>query len=298
LRILVTGGSSTPGYKLVLKLAERGYDVYAQYYSHEIPEIPGVRRVRLDLRDSDKIIDVLGDIKPSIIIHTAAVGDVDLCETNRDFAWRVNVEATKAISRFASRNRSFLVYLSTDYVFDGERGMYREEDTPNPVNYYGLTKLVAEGIVASSTEDHVIVRASHIYGFGMGRVNFARHVVESLSKGQPVRALVDQWLSPTLNTLLAEAIVEIVEKGLRGLFHIAGERVSRYDFARAIARRFGFKEDLIEPITSRDIVFKARRPRDSSLNTEKAKQLLKTPFHSLDHSLEILYREWLSARGV
>ena len=298
MRVLVTGGSSTPGYKLAIRLAEKGYDVYAQYFSHEVPEISGVRGVRLDLRDAEGIINVLGTIRPGVIVHAAAIGDVDLCESNKDLAWSVNVEATRLISRFAARNRSLLIYLSTDYVFDGERGMYGEEDTPNPVNYYGLTKLVAESIVASSTEDHVIVRTSHIYGFGMGRVNFARHVIESLSKGQPVKALTDQWLSPTLNTLLAEAISEIIEKGLRGLFHVAGERASRYEFARAVARRFGFREELIEPIVMGDIVFKARRPRDSSLNTEKALRVLKTPFHSLDHSLEILYREWISLRGV
>jgi dTDP-4-dehydrorhamnose reductase len=297
MKILVTGGSSTPGFRIVEELAKAGYKVFAQYNEHEILNMNNVAKVKTDFRDLEKVTQLVRETKPDIVIHTAAIGDVDKCEVDRELAWRVNVEATLALVKESSRIDAYFLYLSTDYVFDGERGLYRENDVPNPVNYYGLTKLVAENIVRSSLNKYSIVRTSHIYGFGMGRKNFARVVVESLSQGQKVKALVDQWLSPTLNTLLAKAIKEIIEKNYTGVIHIAGERINRYDFAKAIARRFGFDENLIEPITMKDIQFKAKRPRDSSLDTSRARSILKIDFYTLKNSLEVFYREWIELRG-
>jgi len=297
MRVLVTGGSSTPGYRIVEEFAKAGYKVFAQYNEHEIPDMGNVTKVKADFRDLEKVAQIVRETKPDIVIHTAAIGDVDRCEVDKELAWRVNVEATLALVKESSKINAYFLYLSTDYIFDGERGLYREDDAPNPVNYYGLTKLVAENIVRSGLSKYAIVRTSHIYGFGMGRKNFARAVVESLSQGQKVRALVDQWLSPTLNTLLAKAIKELIEANYIGVIHVAGERISRYDFAKAIAKRFGFDENLIEPITMRDIQFKAKRPRDSSLDTARARSILKTDFYTLKNSLEVFYREWLELRG-
>lgn len=298
MKVLVTGGSSTPGYRVVEEFARAGYKVIAQYNEHEIPEIEGIERIKVDFRESNKLVDLFNRVKPDMIIHTAALGDVDKCESEKELAWRVNVEATYILVREALKYGVYFLYLSTDYVFNGEHGLYREDDIPNPINYYGLTKLIAENIVRGALSKYSIVRTSHIYGFGLGRINFARTVIELLSRGQRVRALIDQWLSPTLNTLLAKAMRELIEKGYTGVIHVAGERVSRYDFARAIARKFGFDEELIEPITMKDIQFKARRPRDSSLDTSKARTLIKTDFYTLENSLNILYKEWLELRGV
>jgi dTDP-4-dehydrorhamnose reductase len=298
LKVLVTGGSSTPGFRITQEFAKAGYKVIAQYNEHEIPEIEGVEKVKVDFRDCSKLIDFINSVKPDVIIHTAALGDVDKCEGDRELAWKVNVDTTLILVKEALKYNAYFLYLSTDYVFDGERGLYREEDIPNPINYYGLTKLIAENSVRSALSRYSIVRTSHIYGLGMGRINFARAVVESLSKGQKVRALVDQWLSPTLNTLLAKAVRELVEMEYVGVIHVAGERVSRYDFAKAIARKFGFNEGLIESTTMKDIQFKARRPRDSSLDVSKARKLLKTDFYTLENSLNVFYSEWLVLRGV
>ena len=297
MRVLVTGGSSTPGYRIIQEFAKAGYRVIAQYNEHEIPEIEGVERVRLDLRESNKLTDLVNSVKPDIIIHTAAMGDVDRCEIEKELAWKVNVEAPLTLAKEVSKFNAFLLYLSTDYVFDGERGLYKEDDVPNPVNYYGLTKLIAENIIKSALSNYSIVRTSQIYGFGLGRVNFARAVVESLSRGQKVRAFIDQWLSPTLNTLLAKVVRELVEIEYVGIIHVAGERINRCDFARAIAKKFGFDEKLIETITMRDIQFKARRPRDSSLDVSRARSIVKTDFYTLENSLNTFYKEWMELRG-
>jgi len=292
-KVFVTGASSTPGYKIVLEFAESGYQVYAQFFTHEIPNIEDVTKIRLDLRNYAKIVEILNEIKPDIIIHTSAISDVDLCEVDKYLAWSVNVEASHVIAKKAKDFNAKLVYLSTDYVFDGERGLYRENDVPAPINYYGLTKLIAENIFSSATNNHIILRTSQIYGFGMGRVNFARFVIDALSKGHRIKALTDQWLSPTLNTLLAKAIKGLVEGNHVGLFHVAGERMSRYEFARIIAEKFGFDESLIEPITMDEISFRAKRPRDSSLDSSKAKNVLVVDFYTLENSLNLLHREWM-----
>ncbi|MEM0488273.1 MAG: dTDP-4-dehydrorhamnose reductase [Candidatus Bathyarchaeia archaeon] len=293
MKVFITGASSTPGYKIVLEFAESDYQVYAQFFTHEIPNIEGVTKIRLDLRDYAKIVEILNEIKPDVIIHTSAISDVDLCEVDKYLAWSVNVEASRVIAKKAKDFNAKLVYLSTDYVFNGERGLYKENDVPAPINYYGLTKLIAENIFSSATNNHIILRTSQIYGFGMGRVNFARFVIDALSKGQRIKALTDQWLSPTLNTLLAKAIKELVEGNHVGLFHVAGERTSRYEFARIIAKKFGFDESLIEPVTMDEISFRAKRPRDSSLDSSKAKNMLEVDFYTLENSLNLLHREWM-----
>lgn len=294
MRAVVTGASSSPGFKTAVELVARGYEVYALYNSHPV-DIPGAKAVKLDLTQFDEVAHFLAEVKPDVVFHMASIGDVDLCERERGLAWRINVEATRLLVKMAARRGFYLLYLSTDYVFDGERGMYKEGDVPNPVNFYGLTKLVAEEAV-QTLDKYAVVRTSAIYGLGAGRKNFGKFLLEALSRGQEVKALVDQWLSPTLNTLLAKAVVEIVEKGLTGVFHVAGERVSRFEFAVRLAEKFGFDASLVKPMEMREVGWFAKRPRDSSLDSSKARALLSTEFHSLDYSLEVLRREY--AGGV
>jgi len=299
MKVLLTGASSSPGFKTLIELVNKGYTVYAQYNTHPIEtRHTNVEPIKLDLTQYDRVVETFNSIKPDVVIHMAALGNVDLCETDREQAWKVNVEATRLLAKLVSKHGAMMLYLSTDYVFDGERGIYSEEDVPDPVNFYGLTKFVAEEIVKSLVEKHIIVRSSAIFGLGMGRKNFGKFLVEALSKGQKVKAIVDQWLSPTLNTLLAKAIMELLEKEIYGLFHIAGERVSRYDFAIKLAKRFGFNENLVEPAKMSDFKWIAKRPRDSSLDCSKAKSFLSTNFDSLDNSLELLYSEWIAMKKI
>jgi len=148
-KVLVTGGSSTPGFRIVEEFAKAGYKVVAQYNEHEIPAIDNIVKVKAYFRNVERVVELVNEAKPDIVIHTAAIGDVDKCEIDKELAWRVNVEATLALVKSVSKLNSYFLYLSTDYVFDGERGLYKEDDVPNPVNYYGFTKLVAENIVRS-----------------------------------------------------------------------------------------------------------------------------------------------------
>ena len=286
-RVLVTGASGLLGTKLVKILANRGHEVIAVYHSRSLPRVQGVKSVQLDIRDRVRLEDLILKTQPEVVVHAAAYTDVDGCERNKSLAWSVNVSSTRSIVRVSRVVNAHIIYISTDYIFDGEKGLYREDDIANPVNYYGLTKLVAEELVKSSELLYTIIRPSAIYGVGGSKKSFAEFIVEKLVKGQPVKALVDQYVSPTYNGLLALAIAEIIDLRPLGILHVAGPRMSRYEFARQIAELFDLPSDLIQKAKIQDMrgLWLARRPRDSSLDVSKARSLLKTAFYDLKDAL-------------
>ena len=272
MRVLVTGGTGLLGYWVTKILTSRGFTVYATYHEKASPQID-VKWIRLDLEDLDSIASFISEVKPDVVIHTAAYTDVDGCEVNREKAYRVNYLATKALAKL-SKNAELFIYISTDYVFDGVRGMYRERDAPAPINYYGLTKLLGEVAVESIINNGCIVRVSGLYGYSpTGKRNFGIIALEKLMKREPVEAFVNQWLSPTYVRFLAERLVKIVEEKITGILHIAGERLSRYEFATELASVLGVERDLVKPKQIEEAKLIAQRPRDSSLDTTKAKEL-------------------------
>lgn len=261
------------------------------HYTHSIPiEDEKLKKILIDISEPDSLRNLIIKEKPDVIIHIAALGDVDLCEKDREKAWRITVKPSIEIASIASKIGSFAIYLSTDYVFDGERGNYREDDAPNPVNYYGLTKLMGE-VAFTSCPSHAVVRASSIYGFGPGRINFAKYLVEKLKAGKAVKALIDQYTSPTQATLLGKAIIEIAEGRVEGIFHVAGERMSRYEFAIKVADTLKLEKNLIQKAEMKEMRWLAKRPRDSSLNSEHSRSILKTDFYH--KAFETLREEYL-----
>ncbi|GAB6946379.1 NAD(P)-dependent oxidoreductase [Vulcanisaeta sp. JCM 16161] len=290
--VLITGVSSSPGYKTAISLANK-YEVVGTYNEHSI-NIPGVTTVKADLtRDSVRVIN---DYKPDVVIHMAAIGNVDQCEEQLELCYRVNVVVSRELLTAAYRIGSAIYYLSTDYVFDGEKGLYTEDDIPRPVNYYGLTKLLAEEITKALNGS--IVRVAWIYGTGPGRPNFGKTVVEKLMRGEVVTAITDQWSSPTLNTIIGEAFARLLDIKFNGVIHVVGPRLSRYEFARAIARYFGFSEELIKPIRLIDVNYRAKRPRDSSLSNKKAIELLGIPLNDINYALSIFKKELETERAA
>ena len=287
--ILVTGASSSPGYKTLIKLRELGYDALGVYNQHPI-DVEG--SVKWDLTKNP--VELLNQYKPSVVVHMAAVGDVDRCEDEPELCYRVNAVVTRELARWCLKSGARLIYLSTDYVFKGDKGLYNEADAPRPINYYGLTKLLGEESVLAV--DGVVVRVAWIYGLGPGRQNFGRTVVEKLSRGEEVKAIADQWGSPTLNTLIAEVITRLLSINYSGVLHAAGPRLSRYEFALAIARAFNFPTELIKPISMSQLSFKAPRPRDSSLDSSRAVKMLGVPVNDINYALAIFKREWESLK--
>ena len=271
--MLVTGAGGLLG-SAVASLATEEHEVFAAFSKH-VPSCGNP--VKLDLLDGEGTAAAVAKVRPDAIVHSAALTDVDRCEGDRDLAERVNHDATRTLSESAKRAGAFFLYVSTDYVFDGARGMYREEDQANPINLYGLTKLRGEQAVEASGTEFCIARGSVVYGAhpAAGKVNYALWLIESLRRGERVRVLRDQHVSPTLNLSFAEMILEALERRLTGIFHMAGaSRVSRYDFAVALAGAFGLDSSLVEPVNMDEMRWVAKRPRDSSLDVSKATSLL------------------------
>ena len=275
MKLLVTGANGLFGSKLTQLAQSRGITVY----SSDIQEFSSYGEfVKLDVSFKEQVDSSFALCKPDVVVHAATLTDVDKCEINKELAWKVNVEGTKNIVEAAQAAGSFLVYISTDYVFDGKTGNYRETDKPNPINYYGVTKLKAEEIVKTKNE-YCIIRPSVIYGStpAMGKLNFALWLIEALKKNGRVKIVTDQWNTPTLNSNLADMTLEVVERGLTGLYHLCGAtRVSRFEFALQIADTFNLNNGLIDKVLSSQFSWSARRPCDSSLDTTKAQQILKS----------------------
>jgi len=291
LKILVTGAGGLLGSRIVELASERGHEVYGLYLNHS----PSMGfKIKMDITDFNGVEKLINQLKPHAIIHCAAITDVDLCERNRDLALKVNYEATKVIAKASEKIDAHMIYISTDYVFDGLKGMYREEDKPNPINTYGLTKLLGESAVMENCSRSLIARASVIYGSkpAAGKVNFALWVMGKLKSGERVKVLKDQYVSPTLNTNLALMILDALEMNLTGIIHMSGAtRVSRYEFAIQIARKFNLDEGLIEEAYMHEMNWIAKRPRDSSLDVSKASKTLNVKPMNLNEALEELYLE-------
>jgi len=271
-KALITGAAGLLGSKLVEALSE-GYEVIPTHRAHRIhPD-----SVKMDIVDGSEVARVLTEVKPELVVHAAAETNVDKCEINRESAWSVNAEGTRNIAAVCGKIGVKLVYVSTDYVFDGEKELYSEEDEANPVNYYGLTKLEGERFVKELCEDFIIARTSVLYGWHSIKLNFATWVVDSLENGKRISVVEDHYNSPTLADNLAETILKIVRMDATGMYHIAGsERISRYRFAMETAEIFGLDRSLITPVKMEDLkAWVAKRPRDSSLSVNKARHELK-----------------------
>ena len=296
LKLLITGASGLYGSKLAALALARNFEVYSCY----VQELPVCGNfVKFDVSNRELVDEAFKRVKPDVVVHAASVTDVDKCELNKELAWKINVDGTKNIVEAAKRIGSFVIYISTDYVFNGKKGNYKESDKPAPINYYGLTKLKSEELVKAQAE-YFIGRPSVIYGStpAAGKVNFALWLIDALRKGERVKIVTDQWNTPTLNTNLAEMTLEVIERRITGTFHFCGaSRVSRFEFSQLIAEAFGLDKTLIDPVSSSQFSWPAKRPMDSSLDTSKAQQTLQNKPLKIGEALERLKNE-LSKNGL
>lgn len=266
MKMIVTGAGGQLGSE-ICRLST--HETYGTYLGNR-PHAGLAKPVRMDITDADSVDKVFASVRPSCVVHCAAMTSVDSCETDKDMAWKVNVGGTENIARACSKSGASLVYISTDYVFDGKKGNYSETDVPNPLNHYARTKLAGE-MLAEMLERHMILRSSVMFSSGSG--NFVSWVRDSLSKGQ-AEIVTDQVNSPTLATEMAEAVLKLVDMDTSGVYHTAGDdRISRYDFAKLIAKVFKLDASRIVAARTADIGQKAVRPADSSLKIAKVKKL-------------------------
>jgi len=295
-KVLLTGANGLLGQKLVFHFS-KWYDVLSTDLQPEsfIP-IKHFQYTPLDVVNFNLVDELLTDFAPELIINAAAYTDVDGCEENKELAWQVNVEAVRNLANYCQRSKIKLVHYSTDYIFNGLNGPYAEDARPNPVSYYGQTKLLSEEIIQESGAEYLIIRSNVLFGTGEKvKENFFLWVIRKFREGRPFSVVDDQFNNPTLAENLALATLEAVERNLKGVINLAGsDYLSRYEFALKVAEIFGYDANLVSPIKTESLGQKAIRPMKGGLKIDLAKTLIQLPLLDVKTALEFMktYYEW------
>ena len=230
----------------------------------------------LDITDLAKVSKTVMKISPDVIILTAALTHVDQCEIDKSLATKINVEGTKNIIKISKKINSKLVFMSTDFIFDGtkESGLcYSESDDPNPLNHYAKTKLEAEQSIIYAEIDYLICRTSVLYGWNKDKLNFITWMLKNFEQNNKISIVRDQINSPTFVRNLAEIILKLIVKDAQGIYHTAGDSVlSRYEMAIQSAEIFGYRKDLVVSIDN--LTQEAVRPKNVGLDINKLKNLI------------------------
>ncbi len=287
-RILIIGSNGMLGQTLVKFALNKNYTVLAASFEDE-SFIENLMYIKLDISNESLVSDLILNTKPEIIINTAAYTNVDKSEIEKEAAFNINVNGVKYLSYYANKINAHLIHISSDYVFDGLNGPYTEDDKPNPIGYYGLTKLLGENEIKNNTQKYTIIRTNVLYGPAKyGRNDFVKWVYNSIKENKNIKIVTDQINNPTYLNDLANAILTIIENEIYGLFNIGGkEFLSRYDFTLKIADYFRLDKNLITPILTRDLNQLALRPLKSGLITKKAN----TFFNFVPTDLEKTFEE-------
>jgi len=293
-RALVIGASGLLGGALQRSLEGKGWEVVGSAASRARH---GLRQ--LDLTDPAAIALLIREVAPEVVFLAGAFTNVDGCEEDPERARRVNTEGPRACAQACRAIGSLLVFYSSEYVFDGSQGPYRETDSPCPINVYGQTKLDAERAIEASEVNALIIRTTWVYGWDRASRNFAMQVWQKLSAGERMRVASDQVSTPTLVDGLAEVSLRLLELGVGGTVHVAGrDRISRVEFARRLAVAFALDSTLIEAVPTAELGQRARRPLDAGLRTERLQGVLGTEAMALDEALKRVRRQWRSDTHV
>ncbi len=285
-KLLIIGAGSRLGFRLMEKAQGRfdwtGVDAFPSH-----PEI-----ILADITRPDNISSLIDARRPDFVIHTAAVTDVDGCERNRALARSVNVNGSMNIAESCQKFKSRLRYISTDYVFDGSGGPYDESAVPQPINYYGQTKLDGEQCVQSICPDALTVRTCVPYDWNPKcPPNFLMWLVQKLKANENVSIVNDQWNTPTYNPHLAEVLLALCGRWIPGILHASGGQfINRYDFALTVCDIFGFDRNRVTQTNSSQLKQLATRPMRAGLRVDKIESHLGVKMISVADGLEKAYR--------
>jgi dTDP-4-dehydrorhamnose reductase len=302
-KILITGSNGLLGQKLVYRLKERkDVDLIATSKGeNRILNKDGYTYVSLDITSKEEVENTISKFLPDVIINTAAMTNVDACETQPELCRKLNVDAVsyllKAVKNQELSNPNYkchFIHLSTDFIFDGENGPYDENAIPAPLSIYGQSKLDAETLVINSGLNYAIVRTIIVYGIvdGMSRSNIVLWAREALLKGQKINVVNDQFRTPTLAEDLADGCILIADKGATGIFNISGKDfMSIYDLVVQVADYFKLDKNLINPISSSSLNQPAKRPPKTGFILDKALKELGYNPHTFKEGLAIVAKQ-------
>jgi len=292
MRILVTGSNGLLGQKLTTLLSDDPmvYLIATARENSVLPILKGEFHI-LDISNSDQVNEIVSLVRPDVIINTAAMTQVDLCEQERDACWKANVGAVANLISVCQQNDIHLVHISTDFIFDGSHELMDESAPPNPLNYYGKSKLAAESLILESKISWCILRTVLVYGItgDMGRSNIVLWVKKNLEQGKTIRVVNDQWRTPTLAEDLASGCALAAKKKAKGIFNISGkDYLSVYEIALRTANFFNLDTSLMQETDSSKFTQPAPRPLKTGFVIEKARRELGYEPHSFEDGLRII----------
>ena len=299
MKILITGANGLLGQKLVTLLQnEPSVSIVATGRGPNRNSDGSYLYERMDITEASEVDEIIQKHAPDAVIHTAAMTNVDQCEQEQEGCWQQNVLAVENMVRACQKTESFLLHLSTDFIFDGEAGPYDEEDKPNPISYYGESKLAAEKLLVDSDLDWAIARTVLVCGIvqDMSRSNIILWVKKSLEDGKDIKVVNDQLRSPTLAEDLAMGCWLIVKNKANGIFNIAGkDLLTPYDMACKTATFFDLQTDTMQEADGSIFTQPAKRPPKTGLIIDKARKVLGYEPRSFEEGIAIVSEQVASA---
>jgi len=294
MKVLITGANGLLGQKLLpVFLEEKEFKIIAVSRGKARFETKHsqLKYYDLDITAREQVFNIIHLEKPDVIIHAAAMTNVDHCELHQEECWEVNVQSVVHMLQAAEAYNSFFIQLSSDFVFAGDKRYLTEDDSPNPVNFYGQSKLQAESFVLRSRVPHAVIRTAVVYGkaSNLSRSNIILWVKNSLEENKPISVVDDQYRSPTLAEDLALGCYLVVKKRATGIYNIAGDDVlTPYQMALKVADYYNLDKSLISRTNGSEFVQTAKRPPETGLIIDKAKFELGYLPHTFDQGIEIL----------
>ncbi len=295
-KILVTGSNGLLGQKLTdAVLKNRQFELIATGKGvNRHPVKTGYVYEEMDITNKDSIASVVRKHHPDAIINTAAMTNVDTCESQREECWLLNVTAVEYLADLCREEDIQLVHLSTDFIFDGEEGPYTEDAVPNPLSYYGESKLAAEQLLEHSGIHYAILRTIIVYGIvnDMSRSNIILWAKGALEKGNPINVVNDQWRMPTLAEDLADICLLAVEKEAQGVYNASGkDMMSIIELVQRVATYYNLDKSLIKPISSVTLNQAAKRPKKTGFILDKSVKELGYQPHSFEEGIRIMEKQ-------
>lgn len=295
-KILITGSNGLLGQKIIKLCLENRLDYIATSLgANRNPSVQSSRYFSLDISDANAVEQLFSKIKPDCVINTAAITNVDLCESTPDDCDQINVDAVNYILNWCKTLNIHFIQISTDFVFDGKKSVYVENDLPNPLSIYGKSKLKAEKLIQnSSLLNWTIMRTSVVYGVAhnMTRSNIVLWARSEILRNRKINIVGDQYRAPTWAEDLATACLRAVEKEVFGVYNIVGpECVSILEFVKRMAKYYKQPEELVQEIKTNELNQVAERPLKTHLDISKAKQALGYNPLNLENTLSLLEKE-------
>jgi len=282
MRILITGAFGQLGHALQSVLSKKSnYELICT--GRKVKK--GQEGIPLDIRNQVALKELINTTAPDILINLAAMTNVDACELNPKLAGEINVAGMEHI---CDSFKGKIIHLSTDYVFDGTSGPYKEDDPLNPISIYGKTKLASEHILLEKDIKNLVIRGNVLYDYSPHTsASFLNWVVSSLKGNQEIKVVEDQFNNPTWTRSMSDIIELSIENDLEGIIHWGDSvHISRYEFAKLIAKKFSLNDSLIKPVLTSELNQPARRPLQSGLSTEKLVNMLDIIPPSIDDCLD------------